>query len=1607
MTISDVSRPLSLTALELTGDGHAVLPDIHASFARGLTLQAWVRLADLAERATIFAFAERADSRPFSVAVAAGSGDLVLEFVDRTNTPRTLVAPAALVAGKWAHVSVVLSERDTARIVVDGRERASGKLALPAAGPRRLGFLGRSLARADETLHGALADVRLWTRDLSNDEIEASRTRRLTGHEPELAAYWPLDALVGGRLADLSGHDRSARPVAAKLVAAPDLPLKPGAAPTPALALRAGDTISATSSTPRSSPVVTVQAWVRVAKLTAGACLLEFGDGDAKGSAVALTVLRADGTLRVAIRESGHLVGILDAGRPLVAGEWTHVSVALGRDEVALFLAGERVGVARLVRLPSPPFTGYRWHSLVVGAGREGAAIDADVAEVRLFTRRLTDRQVARSVRRTMLGTEDGLAINWRLDEGRGLVARNSGQLGNDASVAVTAACEGTIKGGEWLQDSGLARARPADARTLRGLLLDGGGAVRLPGLPAGFGEGYTIEAWVRHDGFNGAPIVELVDRRGPKGERRDVDASDASSFDRISLQTLGDEPTLQFVASRGLADPGAVGGLRLLTAKDVLKAGRWTHVAATVLPSGLVTLHVDGAKVAEKALFSAAEVVADASAVRRFALLGRGAGSNKRLVGALAEVRIWGRALSGGELRDRRWLRAGGGEYGLVRCYHLDDIEAGTLADASSNRAAGTLAGGVVREIPDLPLWPADARVGAGVDAVCKLMQDPRVATVNGKRTSSHVAVFEVCLSARTGSGAPAGKAAIEVSVDEPVVLRHDIGDGVDLLAAPGRPVKLTTNHAGKARLTIDAGRFKLGARDALRCPVLKVRTDEMPAGQWDVILPDLQAFESLATATGDSLRAGTPARLGRKQTPSPFARAVTAADAEELAATVRTLMNAASQAALVVDDVSPVSFAADDEGPATLAVVASPSRGAAGRVDADAPIRRTIPAREVPAPEGQILSFAAGGEQEILAVEMIAAPTFVAADDGPQSFGLGDGETRIARARRLRERRERLGEKIETAFKEFGEATREFFDDLGDLIKSAVQKPFGEFIKDLAGKLDDAMIVALKTIDPSGRAVEAYQIVIEVGGKVIRTVIDSVESAIDATAAFFDKLGASVKRIVDHLAALFDWDDILATSDVFHANHRRQLARWPGTIRAVIPSWERLMDHSEQRMTSAIDGALRSLGVAAPTGEGSESDERSSFVLGKFQDNADRLAFAGDDVPDVDMSLLAKISTSFNIDGIGEDFKAAFKSIDLEEAVKDPKEFFVAGASTVLLAVKALIQFGMRTIKVSGVLLLKLIERVAEWIVALANKRINVPGLTDFVETHILRGRPLTLLTLFAVLEAIPYTIIYKLTTGSHEGPFAGASTFADEDDALDEKELEKAIAESMAGTNSAIEAVQAAALAAQRRKEHANAITNVVCGVVSGIAATVSEFGKDKNQAIASTRLISAVCGAVICGVTGFPSGDARQDKLEITGWTLGLVGSVIAAVDGINGVIYAVKQKGPFKAIGTAMTYVSAGWSTVQFAFTIGVASHRALHPAEAQTKDEIGCDALMTTANVCGCVSGMSAFLADAKPEAMIGISLVALLAQLGFGLGSIGWMIKLEQQADAAALAAP
>ncbi len=105
---------------------------------------------------------------------------------------------------RWVHVAVVQSGT-TRRLYVDGvldAEVDDGTAFLPTA-PCNL-QLGCAHHLPEKARHwgtdGSLADVRLWNCARTAAEIAKFRTRRLTGREPGLVGYWPLNEGTGTTL---------------------------------------------------------------------------------------------------------------------------------------------------------------------------------------------------------------------------------------------------------------------------------------------------------------------------------------------------------------------------------------------------------------------------------------------------------------------------------------------------------------------------------------------------------------------------------------------------------------------------------------------------------------------------------------------------------------------------------------------------------------------------------------------------------------------------------------------------------------------------------------------------------------------------------------------------------------------------------------------------------------------------------------------------------------------------------------------------------------------------------------------------------------------------------------------------------------------------------------------------------------------------------------------------------------------------------------------------------------------------------------------------------------------------------------------------------------
>jgi hypothetical protein len=174
-----------------------------------LTLQAWVHAQKPAEggMGCIAGRGYLADSSGFGLYLY-GTGNAI--FQTRQNAVIVSASAAYPFDGNWHHLAGV-RDGDTTRLYLDGGLAAEneGALASLFAEGVPFGLGARFAASWAYFLNGALAEVRLYDRARSAKEIRADMTYRLTGAEPGLIGYWPLDEGGGCVVGDRSpaGND--------------------------------------------------------------------------------------------------------------------------------------------------------------------------------------------------------------------------------------------------------------------------------------------------------------------------------------------------------------------------------------------------------------------------------------------------------------------------------------------------------------------------------------------------------------------------------------------------------------------------------------------------------------------------------------------------------------------------------------------------------------------------------------------------------------------------------------------------------------------------------------------------------------------------------------------------------------------------------------------------------------------------------------------------------------------------------------------------------------------------------------------------------------------------------------------------------------------------------------------------------------------------------------------------------------------------------------------------------------------------------------------------------------------------------------------------------
>ncbi len=163
------------------------------------TMEAWVFIEKYQPNAYLLGKQHPSGSDPYwSYILLLSSDGLHLTLVESTGNAgeaSSVTSSTELPLRTWVHVAGSLAG-GTLRLFIDGVEAASGpSLGPPSPNPLPFGVGGCATGTGGPNANftGAMRQVRVWSRALSEPELSTNAGKWLKGNEPGLLAYWPLD----------------------------------------------------------------------------------------------------------------------------------------------------------------------------------------------------------------------------------------------------------------------------------------------------------------------------------------------------------------------------------------------------------------------------------------------------------------------------------------------------------------------------------------------------------------------------------------------------------------------------------------------------------------------------------------------------------------------------------------------------------------------------------------------------------------------------------------------------------------------------------------------------------------------------------------------------------------------------------------------------------------------------------------------------------------------------------------------------------------------------------------------------------------------------------------------------------------------------------------------------------------------------------------------------------------------------------------------------------------------------------------------------------------------------------------------------------------------
>jgi tetratricopeptide (TPR) repeat protein len=205
-------QALNMDVLQFDGkSGYVELPQNIFDQLPQATIEAWVKWERFGKYSRVFDFGREKNS--VALQNEKTSSNIIFAIFDRNGKRHRIREKKVLSQGAWHHIAAVCGPGGM-ELYIDGRQFndkgifSGGYDGGPNIASGGRNYIGKSNWPKDKLFQGHIVEFRVWDRRLTAQEIESRKNRLLTGKEPGLYAYFPLNEFQGTSLANLgtSGH---------------------------------------------------------------------------------------------------------------------------------------------------------------------------------------------------------------------------------------------------------------------------------------------------------------------------------------------------------------------------------------------------------------------------------------------------------------------------------------------------------------------------------------------------------------------------------------------------------------------------------------------------------------------------------------------------------------------------------------------------------------------------------------------------------------------------------------------------------------------------------------------------------------------------------------------------------------------------------------------------------------------------------------------------------------------------------------------------------------------------------------------------------------------------------------------------------------------------------------------------------------------------------------------------------------------------------------------------------------------------------------------------------------------------------------------------------